>query len=469
MSYKINIFYRFLINTLSLKSKVHHYYQLIAVMLIFSSCDKYLEEKANKSLIVPTTIEDLQGLLDNNDNLNQRTTPGFGETSSDDYFLTLASYNSMSVEDQNSYTWRLQNYMYKNDWAFAYTPVYYANLCLEQIEKVEKNVQNELKWNNVKGSALFFRAYYFLNLVWEYGKAYDESTSSDDLGIVLRMGSDFNVPSKRATVKESYEQIIEDLNEATLLLPEKAVHVMRPSKTAAYALLARTYLSMRMYDSAYHYANLCLQLKNDLLDYNLSSEVNQTALSPFQPYNKEIIFFTSQTGNYPPKSPARANIDTVLFNSYESNDNRSVVFFRNLNGYKGFKGSFASPYLFLFSGLATDEIYLIRSEANARAGRVNEAMNDLNTLLAKRYKASFVPRTASTQQQAVSMILLERRKELLMRGLRWIDIKRLNKEGANITLKRVVGSEVFSLQPNDDRFALPLPSDITDLTGIPQN
>ena len=40
-----------------------------------------------------------------------------------------------------------------------------------------------------------------------------------DLGLVLRMTSDINEPTKRATVQETYYQIIKDLKEAAELLP----------------------------------------------------------------------------------------------------------------------------------------------------------------------------------------------------------------------------------------------------------
>ncbi|MNT62417.1 hypothetical protein D3C72_2001370 [compost metagenome] len=57
-------------------------------------------------------------------------------------------------------------------------------------------------------------------------------------------------------------------------------------------------------------------------------------------------------------------------------------------------------------------------------------------------------------------ILDERRRELAMRGIRWSDIKRLNREGYGITLKRVLGDETVVLQPGSDSYILPLPKDL---------
>src|SRR6185312_8637460 len=124
-------------------------------------------------------------------------------------------------------------------------------------------------------SALFFRAYYFGQLAWVYAKAYDKSTAGKDLGIALRLTSDFNVTSTRATVEETYQKIVADAQESVMYLPELPEHPYRPSKAAAYGLLARTYLSMRQYDSAFRYADLCLGLQNSLLNYNDGS-INPT-------------------------------------------------------------------------------------------------------------------------------------------------------------------------------------------------
>lgn len=80
-----------------------------------------------------------------------------------------------------------------------------------------------------------------------------------------------------------------DAKQSMEYLPNLPEHPMRPSKAGAYGLLARTYLSMRQYDSAYKYADLSLQLKNTLLDYN-SASVNPNSDVPFQPFNEEINF-----------------------------------------------------------------------------------------------------------------------------------------------------------------------------------
>ena len=116
-------------------------------------------------------------------------------------------------------------------------------------------------------------------------------------------------------------------------------------------------------------------------------------------------------------------------------------------------------------------MYLNRAESYARTGKVANGLKDLNSLLLNRWNKNktYVPLTAMNTEEAISLILRERRKELLMRGLRWLDLKRLNKMGANITLERELGNNRFTLLPNDNRYALAIPEYVIQLSGIPQN
>lgn len=451
---------------------------LLLMTVSITSCKKYLDEKSDSSLVIPTSVSDLQALLDFPEHINYAT-PMFPEASCDDYFTLDLYYNILSgTRNAFAYTWRYFDYVYPNDWAAGYRPIYTANLCLESIDKVNRTPQNAKDWDNVKGTALFLRAYYFLNLTWTFAKAYDESTSSKDLGIVLRLSSDFNIPSVRSTVKASYEQVIADAKGSINYLPSNPTHVMRPSKAAGYGLLARAYLSVRNYDSAFKYANLALTIKNELLDFNDPSEINVNSNNPFlNKFHKEVVFYTQINSSFLSiSSNSAAFVDTFLFASYDDKDLRKTAFFRTgLMGYKQYK-NYNTGASDMFSGIATNELYLIRAECYARGGNNNgtgdkdAALSDLNKVLSNRWQTGFfTPKTATTNQEALTLILKERRKELIRRGLRWIDIKRLNKEGANIIPMRKPLGQTFSLQPNESKYALPIPNDIILQTGMQQN
>jgi hypothetical protein len=123
----------------------------------------------------------------------------------------------------------------------------------------------------------------------------------------------------------------------------------------------------------------------------------------------------------------------------------------------------------MFSGLATDEVYLIKAECLARTGNYTQAMNVLNQLLVTRYKSgTFVPIVAANAQEALDTILAERRKELPFRGLRWSDLRRLNLEGRNIIVNRFVNGENYELLPKSNRYVLPIPENVKVLGQVEQ-
>jgi hypothetical protein len=437
---------------------------IILVAFLSGSCKKYLDKKSDRNLVTELNVEQAQGLLDASHRMNQFI-PNLGEASADDYFMNTARYNATSERAREAYLWG-EEIVFEgtpNAWNDGYVPVYNSNLALEQLQKNSRNLQNEAAYDNVKGSALYFRSRCFLDNVLIWAKAYDRNTAYTDLGIPLRLSSDFTQKSVRATLQAVYDRVVEDLKLAAPLLPVTPQIVTRPSKPAAFALLSRTYLAMRDYENALKYADSCLRLKSTLLDYN---QVNAALPYPFPLYNSEVIV------HYNLFSPLDFDfgVDSNLYASYEANDLRKTLFFsRNNNNAYTFRGSYAG-HPDKFVGMATDEMYLTRAECYARTGKVTEAMNDLNTLLVKRYKTgTFTPLTAANPQAALAKILLERRKQLLFRNVRWMDIKRLNKEGANITIRRFINNQLYELPPNDPRYALPLPRFIIDLTGMPQN
>ena len=80
-------------------------YILIFSILIFTSCKKdWLEEKSDKSLVIPSTLEDCQLFLDNNSRLNSRE-PGIGDMGADDYYKIYNDWLSATEMERNIYTW----------------------------------------------------------------------------------------------------------------------------------------------------------------------------------------------------------------------------------------------------------------------------------------------------------------------------------------------------------------------------
>jgi hypothetical protein len=272
-------------------------------------------------------------------------------------------------------------------------------------------------------------------------------------------------------VQQTYDQIINDLLRAAPLVPATPLYPTRPSKPAVFGLLSRVYLAQENYPKALLYADSCLQLQSGLMNFNALTPVQYT---PFPRFNSEVIF-QAGLGSYASAFIISTQIvDPVLLQSYHVNDLRISLYFVDNGdglGHKAFQGSYYGFALPQFGGIATDEMYLIRAECNARAGHTLVAMSDLNTLLKNRFKTgTFNNLTTSSSDAALTMIITERRKELCFRNLRWSDLRRLNKDPRfQVTLTRTVNGQTYSLSPNSSRYVLPLDPIETTSGGLQQN
>lgn len=438
---------------------------LVAGMLVAGllSCSKFLEAKSDQKLATPSTLRDLQALLDNSYVLNSG--PGLPLTASDEYYLTYAAWNGQTtVADKDAYIWK-DNSELNSEWNTLYHGVLYTNTVLDNGENIPAGGR-QAEWNAVRGAALFFRAHLSYGLAQVFAPSYDAATAAAEAGLPLRLSADYHPRSVRATVQQTYEQLVRDLQAAAALLPETPKNRLRPSRPAAYALLARVYLQMGDYGKAWAAADSCLRLYNALIDFNTLSP---SASIPLGAYNSEVIFHSvalfSGTTYY-----GMANIDTVLYRSYSANDLRRTIYFAGTGPWH-FKGNYNSDPYSLFNGLATDEVYLVRAESAARLGNTAAALEDLNALLRKRWKTgTFTPLSAATADEALLLVLRERKKELVMRGTRWSDLRRLNREARFARpLTRLLNSEVYTLPPNDPRYTFLIPQKIINLTGMSQN
>lgn len=432
---------------------------------VLSGCKNFLDVKPNQKLATPTSLKALKALLDDQASINNLSS-GLGEASADNYYIDDTDLATLSIEERNTYIWGEQ-ILSESAYLALYRKVNIANIVLEEVEKIPTTVTNSGEKDFLKGSALFIRANAFFTLANAFVKQFDKESSKTDLGIPLRLSSNFNIESSRSTALETYKQIEKDGLEAMELLPEFSEHPMRTSKWAAYAFLSRLYLSMRDFVQAEKYSDLCLSLKSDLMDFN---DLDPSLNYPIRAYNTEVIYNLNGAtvgiigGTY-------TKIPEDLYDLYDEEDLRKVIFFQlNSDGTKRYKGSYYGT-IQAFTGLAIDEVYLTKAECLARDGKTHEAMDILNSLLIKRYdNNNFIPKSVIDSKDALELILTERRKELLMRDIRFGDLKRLNKEDEHkITLRRVANGKVYELPPNDNRYALPIPQSVILITGIEQN
>lgn len=443
---------------------------LLAVVLtaFFCGCKKYLDEKTNKSLAKPSTLKDLQALLDNDLAMNYQISIA-SDGCVDDYYLTDDLYNAISSEgSRQGYIWEDGIYTDEssaNEWSILYQQCYYANIVLETINKIDP-AADPTQRKKIKAEALFFRARAFYSAVSNWAKIYDEQSAKSEPGIPLRLESDFNKVSVRATLFDTYAQIIADLNSAIDNFPnlKSGDNPNRPSKAAAYALLSRAYLDMGKYEKALEAAENSLSINNSLINFN---SLNPLVDFPISQFNAEVIF--SASGAW--EALAFGLIDTTLYKMYDAHDLRKTLFFgNNEDGTHYYRGSYDGGYS-NFCGIATDELYLIKAECQVRTGSRTEGLKTLDALLVNRYQnGTYEPKTGLSDSDALKLILAERRKELIFRNLRWQTLKRLNKESMfQVTLIRKINQKEYILPPNDPRYALAIPQAVILNSGLKQN
>lgn len=452
-------------------------FKILLLTILSCSKDDFLNEKPQKSLLTITSIDDLQALLDRDSDINGLNsiglTPQLGESASDNIYVLETNFNTnLPPQMQNYYTWNSSPYsgIEVLDWTFPYRAILYTNTALDELKKFESNPSvDEEQVKFIRGQALFHRAYLYHQLAQVFSPPYDMSGDNNGRGLPLRLSADINENIQVASVKETYDQIIADIKASALFLTSDNRYRHRPSKQAAYGLLARVYLSMGDYGNAKLYADSCLEIQDDIVDYNT---INLSAAYPFggkqdSPITDEIIFSTAllsiRTSDFP-LTFDHGLIDSNLYQSYADKDLRKKAFFHELpNGFR-FKGTYArfSSQALYFSGLAVNEIVLIRAECLAREGNVSLSLNDLNRLMRNRWSNSeeFEEYKDLNAEDALSLILEHRRKELIYRGLRWSDLRRLNQEGYNITLVRNMNGQTYTLPAGDKRWTFPYPLEV---------
>jgi len=463
--------------------KIIIYLLTIFVLSTLISCKKFLDKKPDIKLKVPTSLNDFQALLDNSDIIVDNSTPGT-DLACDDYYLAFGNYQSIAPSSQNAYIWASDIWQGGNtgDWDRPYGVIYYSNVVIEGLEDFKVYSQaDEDKRNIIKGHAFFLRAisHYFLEEM--FGQPFRPSTANTDLGIPLKLTANLADIAVRSNVQAVYNQIINDLVQSINFLPNTTTPRSHPSKAAAFAMLARAYLVMQDYTKAGVYADSSLKINSTLFNYNSLSSTSSNPFNTFAPPNDlvEVLYpcYVLTTANLVIRQNT-TKIDSTLYNSYDSNDYRKTVFFlkntSTIPATWSIKGGYSAVATRTFSGPAVDEMYLTRAECYARTGNKDAALVDLNALLIKRWKnnsiPAFTPVTATDAEDALRKILIERRKELIFRGIRWIDLRRLNQDPRfAITLTRVLNGLTYTLPPNDKKYTYPIPDSEIRLSGIQQN
>src|SRR5690606_5107530 len=139
------------------------------------------------------------------------------------------------------------NYQVRDVWVGYYGALKNINESIAKFPTISAVTDaDKAKLNQYLGDAYAIRAYYYLNLVLRYSKAYNANTAATDLGVPLVLTFDLKESPKRASVKETYDQILSDINQSKTLLANVngSVGATKFTIDAVYALEARVKLYM---------------------------------------------------------------------------------------------------------------------------------------------------------------------------------------------------------------------------------
>ncbi|WP_026969643.1 RagB/SusD family nutrient uptake outer membrane protein [Algoriphagus terrigena] len=446
--------------------KLSYIYLCLLAVLVLTGCEGFLDAKPDQSLVVPTTLEDAQALLDNTVVFNIQ--PSIPYLASDEFRISDAGYNALATpQERGAYIWEDDPYQGRpvSDWSRLYQQVFYANVALETLEKYSgTDLEN---FNRLKGSALFLRAYAYHQLLQVFTMPYSrEGGNANTLGIVLRDRADINAAPQRSSLEDSYEQLVSDLEQAIALLPEISSPKTRPSKPAALALLSRAHLVMFDFKEAAESAEMALLMYGRQLDFN---SLDTSLPRPFPPFSDEIIFYSVMLNNGFMRS-AETIVDPALVESYDSADLRKPAYFIERSGGKFTFSKFLTGTNQFFGGISVGEMHLNAAEGFYRAGEEDRARDFLNRLMVLRYQTGSFVTLDLTGQSLLDRIILERRKELIGRGLRWIDLRRLSQfEDSRVTIEKSISGVTYELPPGSLKYAFPIPDDELARSGILQN
>jgi starch-binding outer membrane protein, SusD/RagB family len=341
-----------------------------------------------------------------------------------------------------------------SDWSTIYNAIAKANTVLSHVGQCSDPELTDERKLQIKGEALFLRAYHYYNLVKLWGGVplvLNEVTSTAP--------EDVNVP--RSSVEEVYTQILADLDLAISYLPDTygtdaSVNKARATAGAANALAAKVCAQMPSHD----YSRAL-----EYIDAVEKSEANYTLLTDYaylfdgNHYNNEesileVQFTGGNEGNWGPQLTLPPSISGDswrkfvtpshdLVNAYNAAGDtkrlNSNILFEKVNWADEYwfyaVGStipFAYKWKIAGGWASTDRQYILRygdivllkAEALNETNRLSDAVTEVNRIRKRAGLANLTNEQSSSKEVLKSTILNERRLELAQEACRWDDLVR---------------------------------------------
>lgn len=436
------------------------------LVVLLASCSDFTETTP-KGKVIPSTTDDFKGMVI--DLVNASTAYPLANMCCDDVYSDDIKTTSSQGK---AYCW-MEDFFLSNEedygWNDTYKRIYVMNTAIDNLPSSTGGTESEKA--ELLAEAKFWRAYLYWLLQSLYAKDYNAETASADLSVPLSLHGDLEASLSRATIADVTAQIWSDLEGAETLLPSKQTNDYRPTKGAAYALKARILFYQHEYDKAAEQARLALQENSTLYDMRTWSFIREDRPSYGINGREEEYEFS------PEKLCYLSNFMTSMLSSicisddfqalFEPGDLRFKFYFSNLNRQgKPWEDGRYRFLQWLDYNLGVPEMMLIEAEALARK-KDAACLDILDKLRQTRFSTQeYRPLTVSDGTSLLDMVLDERRRELCLNSLRWLDMKRLAAEGIyNKTITRELEGKTYTLEPNSKLYVFPIPLQVLAING----
>lgn len=419
---------------------------VVAVALLGQmGCKKSFLEIEPKAKLVAKNTNDYDLLLNNLDLLNTNTD---AQVPMGDEVAAINPYFSgSSLRTQRLFRW--DDVVYEptennSEMTVPMTQIYLYNKVINEVPAAVGGTEEKKK--SLIAEARAGRAWCYFMLINYFGKQYNDATSAADEGYPIITEADVTQTAfKRASVKEVYDFIVEDLKAAIPDLPQRITWRLRMSKMAAEGLLGKVYVFMRKYDEALPLLNSSINgISNSdipvgFYDYNVTFGTGGSFLpislfgptAPTAPNHQEVLFAKNFSNSW-----TLVGNEIIISQStkdkYDAADLR-LNLFSNLpyggtayavpGGMRrvGAPGS-VTPY-----GVYLPDLLLLRAECKARANDLDGATSDLEFLRTRRMSANASIPAGMDKEQMVRYIINEERvREFAVLGYRWFDMRRMS-------------------------------------------
>lgn len=355
-----------------------------------------------------------------------------------------------------------------------------ANNILAAIPSLSSNFPDQAATlDGIKGEALVMRALCHFDLSRVFAQPYNFTADASHLGtpVLLKTPSPGESVARK-TMKQTYDQIIQDLNDALPLLQKSANHTTQVKITyqAALALLSRVYLYKGDWAQCINYANLVI---NDNA-YKLAAQAEYKSvflITPKADSNPKIesIFALTNNGLASGASCIFSTFSDAATAGYAAsakiklsfgNDNDDIrltdMFTVPTTGQnagssltkKYADGLVSSVNPPMIQVIRLSELYLNRAEAKWNLKQYPEAAADLTVISRRAHKSPVTITYNSDPALLYRQIADERNRELCFEGHRFFDLAR-RKE--NMVRGNDCNSTTCLLTYPNDKFVLPIP------------